>query len=213
MFSNDPAKLAESMLKATTFEGYPVVEDYSNKMLIGFIGRTDLQFAIEKLKRIRPISPEVSCFFSTIETLSQDDQPVSVFDRDISDISFEDGSVDFAQYIQSTPITVHPDMPLENVMEIFQKIGPRVILVGEGGKLLGLITVKDVLKYQRKAEHEERPRDRGQDEATELKIWTFLQDFGSIIANISENVSGRIKSILSKGMGRVENQNVELGDR
>jgi len=50
---------------------------------------------------------------------------------------------------------VHPRLPLETVMEIFKKMGPRVILVEHRGHLMGLVTVKDCLKYQFKVEAEE----------------------------------------------------------
>ncbi|CAG8763944.1 1788_t:CDS:2, partial [Racocetra fulgida] len=44
--------------------------------------------------------------------------------------------IDFAPLIDQTPITVHPRLPLETVMDLFKKMG-----------LVGLVTVKDVLKY------------------------------------------------------------------
>ena len=37
-------------------------------------------------------------------------------------------------------------------MELFKKIGPRIILVEHRGRLVGLVTVKDCLKYQFKVE-------------------------------------------------------------
>ena len=40
-------------------------------------------------------------------------------------------------------------------MEIFKKMGPRVILVEHRGRLTGLVTVKDCLKYQFKVEAQE----------------------------------------------------------
>lgn len=44
-------------------------------------------------------------------------------------------------------------------MELFRKIGPRVILIEYHGKLTGLVTVKDCLKYQFTVEASENPRD------------------------------------------------------
>ena len=40
-------------------------------------------------------------------------------------------------------------------MEVFKKMGPRVILVEHRGRLMGLVTVKDCLKYQFKVEAQE----------------------------------------------------------
>ena len=207
------ANSAEAILKATNFEGYPIVENYENKTLIGFIGRTDLQFAIEKLKRNRQMASDIPCFFFTAEIHSYDDLS-SFNERNMGDNMPEDESVDFAQYIHSTPITVHPKMPLENVMEIFQKIGPRVILVGEGGKLMGLITVKDVLKYQKRIEHEETLRSNTNVEATEQKLWEILQRSGILLSTVKDSLTARLKGSFKKSIQRVDNQNnVELGDR
>ena len=46
-------------------------------------------------------------------------------------------------------------------MELFKKMGPRVILVEHHGRFEGLVTIKDCLKYQFKAEaleHAAQPR-------------------------------------------------------
>lgn len=63
--------------------------------------------------------------------------------------------IDLSPYVDMAPITVHPRLALETVMEIFKKMGPRVILVEHRGHLSGLVTVKDCLKYQFKVEHQE----------------------------------------------------------
>ncbi|KAI7862646.1 chloride channel [Spinellus fusiger] len=55
--------------------------------------------------------------------------------------------LDFGPYVDQTTITVHPKLYLETVMDMFKQIGPRVILLEHGGKLVGLVTVKDVLRY------------------------------------------------------------------
>ena len=47
---------------------------------------------------------------------------------------------------------MHPRLPLETVMELFKKMGPRVVLIEYRGRLTGLITIKDCLKYQFKVE-------------------------------------------------------------
>ena len=81
-------------------------------------------------------------------------------------------------------------------MEIFKKMGPRVILVEHRGRVTGLVTVKDCLKYQFKVEAEEqalasthtaadlplgahlngRPSD-----SLEENVWRFLQRVGSML--------------------------------
>ena len=92
-------------------------------------------------------------------------------------------SLDFGQYVDSTPLAVHPHLPLETVMEMFKKLGPRVILVELRGKVCGLVTVKDVLKYQFKVENEERPRAEASSVA-EDRVWGFIEGSGHWVNGI-----------------------------
>jgi chloride channel 3/4/5 len=52
-----------------------------------------------------------------------------------------------------TPLCVQPSMPLEVVMDLFKTMGPRVIIVTRLGRVVGLVTVKDVLKHHAATEH------------------------------------------------------------
>jgi chloride channel 3/4/5 len=49
-------------------------------------------------------------------------------------------------WVDRNPLQVQPTMPLEVVMDLFKKMGPRVILVSKFGQMHGLVTVKDLLK-------------------------------------------------------------------
>ncbi|KAJ4300179.1 glycerol ethanol, ferric requiring protein [Collariella sp. IMI 366227] len=113
-------KAVERLLTNDAYQGFPIVEDESSKILLGYIGRTELRYAVDRAKRERTLSPLARCH----------------------------------------PLTAHPRLPLETVMELFRKIGPRVILIEHRGRLAGLVTVKDCLKYQFKAEAAEQ--DLGQ---------------------------------------------------
>lgn len=46
-------------------------------------------------------------------------------------------------------------------MDLFKKIGPGVILIENLGKVVGLITVKDVLRYIAQIERREAKSDQG----------------------------------------------------
>jgi len=115
-------------------------------ILLGYIGRIELKYAIDKAKRVCGASNGAHCFFNPE-------------DSNLSDPDNNGGSssnfIDFGPFIDQTPITVHPRLPLETVMDLFKKMGPRVILIEYAGKLVGLITVKDVLKYIARKEAEE----------------------------------------------------------
>jgi chloride channel 3/4/5 len=181
----------ESILSETDFGGFPVVQDRESKVLLGYIGRTELKYAlgictrnqvdIDRAKRMRRIAPSAVCYFTTA------DQDIRTQPRMVSanslltpnspapDFPFEEvSSLDFGQYVDSTPIAIHPHLPLETVMEIFKKLGPRVILVELRGKVCGLVTVKDVLKYQLKVENEEHPRVET-DSVADERLWGFIE--------------------------------------
>lgn len=79
-----------------------------------------------------------------------------------------EGSIDVLElggWVEQNPLNVQPTMPLEVVMDLFKKLGPRVILVSQFGLLKGLVTVKDVLKLiaaqERRATISETAQARG----------------------------------------------------
>lgn len=167
-------KNLEALLQQDKYQGFPIVEDLNTKILVGYIGRTELQYAIDRVKRDRSISPIAKCYFSppisqhTPTTPTTSNNPTS-FD------TVATSSVDFSRFIDPTPVTVHPRLPLETVMELFRKIGPRVILIEYHGKLNGLVTVKDCLKYQFKVEASENPRDERHLVEGQEKLWSVLR--------------------------------------
>ncbi|KAH6635131.1 chloride channel [Chaetomium sp. MPI-SDFR-AT-0129] len=172
-------KTVERLLLKDNYQGFPIVEDDTSRILIGYIGRTELRYAVDRAKRERTLSPLSKCTFSvpsasasttaagfggTMHPLTPSSafppSPSSPFPpistpaatSPLDYATSTSTTIDFAPYIDTTPVTVHPRLPLETVMELFRKIGPRVILIEHRGRLAGLVTVKDCLKYQFKAE-------------------------------------------------------------
>ena len=91
-------------------------------------------------------------------------------------------SVDFSKFVDPTPLAVHPRLPLETVMELFKKLGPRVILIEHRGRLMGLVTVKDCLKYQFQAEAHELKDDTGLKERQE-RLWDVMKLVGTWVTD------------------------------
>jgi len=161
------------------------VQDRNSKLLIGYINRTELKYGIDRAKRERTIPPNSRCYFLAPD---QTQTPASTVGVTIASSGggsgsgggtgpFSSGSslsLDFARYIDPTPLTVHPRLPLETVMEIFKKVGPRVVLVEHRGKLSGVVTRKDVLKFQFKVESRENPRDDSAEVGREEKLWGII---------------------------------------
>ena len=194
--SNFGVKAAERLLEDTNYSGFPIVDDMQSMVLLGYIGRTELRFAIDRARKQGLMSPSAKCTF--ISEASHDAQTPS---STIPPITFDDiatssglQTVDFSQFVDSTPLAVHPQLPLETVMEFFKKMGPRVILVDHHGQLTGLVTVKDCLKYQFKIEAQEHSRDDSGGEARQERLWDAMQRLGDWIADrVLVLSSGRLK--------------------
>jgi Predicted transcriptional regulator, contains C-terminal CBS domains len=219
--SDFPVREAEHLLNDNRFQGFPIVEDRTSKILLGYIGRTELRFAIDRARREGLLSPNAKCVFTkqaAEEAVAQRaEQPAPVtFDN----IETSTGApiIDFSRYVDHTPLSVHPRLPLETVMELFKKMGPRVILVEHRGRLNGLVTVKDCLKYQFKVEAEEHalaatnPSWFGPSGSNnhvdgpgklEERIWDFLQWIGGKVG-LASSRSVRLESRPRRPLGRTE---------
>jgi chloride channel 3/4/5 len=227
----------ETILSETDFGGFPIVQDRDSKILLGYIGRTELKYAIgmeicmlvanyeDRAKRRHRVSPTAMCYFTTADPEvrgghSRQSSLASQMSMNINtttaspECSFEAvSSLDFGQYVDFTPLAVHPNLPLETVMEVFKKMGPRVILVEIRGKVCGLITVKDVLKYQFKIENEERPH-RERNTTLEEKIWEFIEASAGRVVGLWEKLkSWRMRQTQMDTSLLVPEDEVELADR
>lgn len=168
----------EAILAESSYSGFPIVEDATSMTLIGYIGRTELRYALDRARRERHAPLHAKCSFNPATSRNPSMTPATPGPA----VSFDDMAsnsgqmmVDLARFVDATPISVHPRLPLETVMELFKKMGPRVILVEHRGRLMGLVTVKDCLKYQFQAEAQENPRDdRGVREGQE-RIWGLMR--------------------------------------
>jgi chloride channel 3/4/5 len=188
--SGMPLRTIESLLSQDKYQGFPIVEDDHAKILVGYIGRTELRYAVDRVKRERSVSPLANCVFGSSPTTTTHHNAVTPLTPTITyDGPDSSTSIDFSRFVDTTPVTVHPRLPLETVMELFRKIGPRVILIEYRGKLAGLVTVKDCLKYQFKAEAAEHPRD-GDDGFAEAqeKLW-------GIMTMVADWVSGKVSTV------------------
>ncbi|KAJ9604370.1 glycerol ethanol, ferric requiring protein [Cladophialophora chaetospira] len=183
-------KAVQKLLDDTSYNGFPIVEDKDSKTLVGYVGRTELQFAIVRAKKQGSLAQDAKCLFAR----ERDDgsetpaplSPAVTFDA----MSIQ--NVDFTAFVDSTPITVHPRLPLETVMELFKKMGPRVILVEHHGRLEGLVTVKDCLKYQFKVEAQEHSTSINQSSGPQQ------ERFVDILARIHDYVADKVNN-LSRG--------------
>ncbi|KAI9794365.1 MAG: glycerol ethanol, ferric requiring protein [Peltula sp. TS41687] len=197
----------EKLLDRSRYQGFPVVEDLNAMILVGYIGRTELRYALERAKREQTVSPNARCFFGAAAPTTTNTRlasPSSSTTAPPPSVTFDtipatsgQMSLDLSRFMDPTPLAVHPRQPLETVMELFKKMGPRVILVEYRGRLTGLVTVKDCLKYQFKVEASSagNPRDESAAIAeTQERLWALIQHAATWVADKASRVSrGRIK--------------------
>lgn len=210
----------ERLLADDTYQGFPIVEN--DKVLVGYIGRTELRYAISRAKKERRraiVDGEIKCNFAP---LPNNQEPPTT--PGLTEPTNPSDLIYFHRYADYTPVTVHPRLPLDTVMELFRKIGPRVILIEHRGQLKGLVTVKDCLKYQIKEEATENPRDDQDVVRAQEKLWRVFQYVAAWVSGKVSNASGgRIRlsgandnlvgAHILDGTEQVEDDGVELENR
>ncbi|KAM6427457.1 H(+)/Cl(-) exchange transporter 5 isoform 1-T5 [Liasis olivaceus] len=123
----------EAIINETTYSGYPVVVSRESQRLVGFVLRRDLIISIESArKKQEGIVSSSIIYFTDHSPPLPPCSPSLLKLRSILDLS---------------PFTVTDQTPMEIVVDIFRKLGLRQCLVTHNGKLLGIITKKDVLKH------------------------------------------------------------------
>lgn len=165
----------QELLGDHEFQGYPVVDDRSTMMLLGYIDQTTLRYAIERATKERFVPLTATCFFTpppSGQPTPTSAAPPITFDTLAPD-SAPRMTVDFSRHVDPVPLAVHPHLALETVMEIFKKMGPRAILIEHRGQLAGLVTVKDCLRFQNKVEAETagHQKDEHFSEEVQQRLW------------------------------------------
>lgn len=145
-----------AILKETDFQHFPIIQSASKPLIKGYIRREDLINVIERFAG-DPLT-DTPCIFDN-DSLSEDD------------------ILNFTDAVNTAPLTVNVHVPTEHVLDIFHKLGPGCLLVESDGLLQGLITRKDVLKYEyvlHHIDHDESIRIREQTFKYQEQAWEFI---------------------------------------
>lgn len=111
------------LLKAHRYRGFPVITTSQDPVLLGFISRTELIFALDSATNF---PPETDCFFQH--------QPLA--DPTVT--------LDLRPWMDQTPITLPSRSSLQLTNDMFQRLGLRYVVFAERGVLKGLLTKKDL---------------------------------------------------------------------
>jgi chloride channel 3/4/5 len=115
------------LLRQHRFRGFPVIDTEREALLLGYISRTELAYALSlALSQPRNLSEDTEAYFSH--------QP----------LSDPTTSLDLRPWMDQTPITLHAKASFQLTVSMFQKLGLKYVLFVDRGTLKGLLTKKDV---------------------------------------------------------------------
>lgn len=115
------------LLSTQAHRGFPVISDTRDALLLGYISRSELTFALTSaLGSARNLSPSTETYFSH--------QP----------LADPRTTLDLRPWMDQTPITLSSKSSLQLTVNMFQKLGLRYVLFCDRGVLQGLLTKKDV---------------------------------------------------------------------
>ncbi|THC95474.1 hypothetical protein EYZ11_005029 [Aspergillus tanneri] len=117
-----------NLLDTTSYRGFPIVTDTSNPILLGYISRNELSYALKN-----PSSPTDRELPGTTQVLFAHQPFADPMD-----------ALDLRPWVDQTPITLNSGTTFLIVLRMFQRLGLRYVLFADKGVLQGLLTKKDV---------------------------------------------------------------------
>lgn len=161
----------EEILENTEHNGFPVVVSRESQYLVGFVLRRDLNLAINSAKkRIDEVSRDSLVLFTNhVPAPNHVAVAAAAAAGELLDGGGGRGGVDgdlgafprpapplkLWKILDLAPTCVTDKTPMETVVNMFVKLGLRQTLVTHNGRLLGIITKKDVLRHIKMMDHGE----------------------------------------------------------
>ncbi|KAI9807777.1 MAG: hypothetical protein M1825_005082 [Sarcosagium campestre] len=120
-------EMLTELLADQPHRGFPVISDARDAVLLGYISRNELAFALKLAQGAsRNLPPSTETHFAH--------QPMA-------DAA---SSLDLRPWMDQTPITLSSSSSLQLTVNMFQKLGLRYVLFCDRGVLQGLLTKKDI---------------------------------------------------------------------
>lgn len=117
----------EQLLKEHPYRGFPIIDDALSAVLLGYISRTELAFALStSTSSPRNLPADTEAYFSH---------------QGLADPTT---TLDLRPWMDQTPITLNAKASLQLTVNMFQRLGLRYVVFTEKGCLRGLLTKKDV---------------------------------------------------------------------
>ncbi|CAK7892744.1 anion/proton exchange transporter Gef1p [[Candida] anglica] len=133
------------ILSKTKYRGFPIIDSFDNPQIIGYVSRSDLEHVLLN------------------------------FPQGSSKCDFSNTSGQFASIVNYAPVVINKETTMEYLLDIFAKLGPRYVLIENKGQLCGLVSRKDILRYEHTVHgltHDNRQELR--DEAFNDSVWDLI---------------------------------------
>jgi chloride channel 3/4/5 len=117
----------ERLLDQCEYSGFPLVNTLDEMLVEGYVSRRELESRLLlACSRLYEVLPDTPCHFISSSSRS---------------------GIDLHDTVNRSAFQLAADMPIVTVVEVFRRMGIRYALITVTGRLTGLITKKDVLKY------------------------------------------------------------------
>ncbi|GJN90019.1 hypothetical protein Rhopal_003015-T1 [Rhodotorula paludigena] len=130
----------EGLLEQEYYRGFPIVRTEKDRVLLGYVGRAELQEALATIRQVPEVTASTPCFFTPSPRAARPSRsspaaspsPAPLPPRVLTDCVRRAGA--------QIPVQLSQDTPMEVVVQMFQRLGLRFVLLTRQGMLMGILT-------------------------------------------------------------------------
>ncbi|SCU99209.1 LADA_0H18250g1_1 [Lachancea dasiensis] len=151
-------ELKEFLNRNSHLKQYPVVNE-QNDTCMGYVKQSALSIEVA----------------AAIENYPLETTDVVLSKADAVPANLGSSNLPLGHLVNSSPIVVTTNMPLHLVSRYFLKLGCKIVIVEAHGQLQGLITKKDLLKFERLKQKEHNGPLYSFDSKMDQKFWSIVK--------------------------------------
>ncbi|XP_061416629.1 H(+)/Cl(-) exchange transporter 4-like isoform X1 [Lethenteron reissneri] len=145
----------EEVVTRCRHTAFPVMTGTQSPRLVGMVLRCDIMIAIESARKKQPGLSD-NCMVSFGGSGRSGSESTEVAEGSGGD-GVTGETLCLRSILDVSPFTLTDQTPMEIVIDIFRKMGLRQCLITHHGRLLGIITKKDLLRHQAHASNIDPP--------------------------------------------------------
>ncbi|MBW0476333.1 hypothetical protein O181_016048 [Austropuccinia psidii MF-1] len=160
--------LLEEMVQNHQYKGFPIVTDAKTNFLMGYIPTNELRFALAQARSRPENNGSTPCQFFDPRARRNNGIARNSLRTHAVHHSYDDSDgageqhhlrrgsshredlercIDLNKWVDEAPLTLEPETSMEIVAQYFQRLGLKNMLFTSHGKLVGMLTMKDLHKY------------------------------------------------------------------